>query len=78
MTNGDKGAPESPQYLSFLGQILTQKSRIQALQGRLTESRQTLVEAREKLSRAVEIDPARAADRTRLDRIKTDSAQIQD
>jgi serine/threonine-protein kinase len=73
-----KGAPENPQYLSLLGQVLARQSRIQFLQGRSQEGRKTLAEAVEKLSRAVQLDPARAADRTRLERIKTDPARLEE
>ena len=34
-----KGAPENPQYLSLLGQVLAQQSRIHFLQGRSPEGR---------------------------------------
>jgi tetratricopeptide (TPR) repeat protein len=71
-----KGAPENPQYLSLLGQILARQSRILLLQGRMSESRKTFAEAAEKLNRAIQIDPARAADKVILDQIKADSVQL--
>jgi hypothetical protein len=71
-----KVAPENPQYLSLLGQILARQSQIHFLQGRAAEGCKTLAGAMEKLNRAIEIDPARAADRVKLDQIKTDSAQF--
>jgi eukaryotic-like serine/threonine-protein kinase len=61
------GAPENPQYLSLLGQVLDQQSRIHFLQGRSPEGQSTHVQAVEKLSRAIQLDPARAADRIRLE-----------
>jgi serine/threonine-protein kinase len=65
-----KGAPENPQYLSLLGQVLIQQGRIQFLRGRSPEGRKTHAEAVEKLSRAVELDPARVTDRARLERVR--------
>jgi tetratricopeptide (TPR) repeat protein len=72
-----KGSPENTQYLSLLGQILEEKSRIQVNQGQVSEGCKTLEEAVEKLSRAVEIDPSRVADKVKLDQIKARSAQSQ-
>lgn len=69
-----KGAPENPQYLSLLGQVLARQGRIHLLQGRADEGRKAVSEAAEKLSRAIRIDPARVADRAILDRIKADPA----
>jgi serine/threonine-protein kinase len=65
-----KGAPENPQYLSLLGQVLSRQSRIQFRRGRSPEGKKTHAEAVKKLSRAVELDPARAADRAKLERIQ--------
>jgi eukaryotic-like serine/threonine-protein kinase len=70
-----KGAPENPQYLSLLGQVLNLQSRIHFLRGRLPEGRRTHAEAVEKLSRAIELDPARAADKVRLEQIQAGPAQ---
>ena len=70
-----KGAPENPQYLSLLGQVLARQSRIHFLQGRSPEGQKTQAEAVEKLSRAIELDPARAADKVRLEQIKAGPAQ---
>ena len=70
-----KGAPENPQYLSLLGQVLARQSQIHFLQGRSPEGRKTHAEAVEKLSRAIELDPARAADKVRLEQIKAGPAQ---
>ena len=71
------GSLENPQYLSLLGEILAVKSRIQTNQGQVTEGRKTLEEAMEKLSRAVEIDPSRVADKVKLDQMKAVSAHSQ-
>jgi serine/threonine-protein kinase len=73
-----KRAPENPQYLSLFGQVLTQQSRIYFLQKRLQEARTTRLEAVEKLSRAIELDRARVADKARLDQIKAGPAQSQE
>jgi tetratricopeptide (TPR) repeat protein/tRNA A-37 threonylcarbamoyl transferase component Bud32 len=70
-----KGAPENPRYLSLLGQVLAGQSRIHLLQGRSAEGRQARAEAVARLSRAVELDPARATDRGRLEAIKAGPAQ---
>ena len=70
-----KGAPENPQYLSLLGQVLNLQSRIHFLRGRSPEGRRTHAEAVEKLSRAIELDPARAADKVRLEQIQAGAAQ---
>ena len=51
------GAPENPQYLSLLGQVVAQKSRIHFLEGRSAEGRSARAQAVEKLSRAVDLDP---------------------
>ena len=69
------GAPENPQYLSLLGQVLNLQSRIHFLRGRSPEGRRTHAEAVEKLSRAIELDPARAADKVRLEQINARPAQ---
>jgi hypothetical protein len=70
-----KGVPENPQYLSLLGQVLGRQSRIHFLRGSLPEGRNTQAEAVKKLSRAIELDPARAGDRVRLEEIKAGPAQ---
>jgi tetratricopeptide (TPR) repeat protein len=70
-----KGAPENPQYLSLLGQVLDQQSRIHFLQGRSPEGQSTHSQAVEKLSRAIQLDPARAADKVRLEQINARPAQ---
>ncbi len=70
-----KGAPENPQYLSLLGQVLDRQSRIHFLGGRSPEGRTTHALAVEKLSRAIELDPARAIDKVRLEQIKAHPAQ---
>ncbi len=64
-----KGAPENPEYLSLLGQVLDQQSRIHFVRGRLPEGLSTHTQAIEKLSRAIELDPARAADKVKLEKI---------
>jgi len=71
-----KGAPENPEYLSLLGQVLDQQSRIHFVRGRLPEGRSTHTEAVEKLSRAIELDPARAADKVELEQINARPAQF--
>jgi tetratricopeptide (TPR) repeat protein len=73
-----KGAPENPQYLSLLGQVLAQQSLIHLLQRRSPEDRTTRAEAVEKLSRAIELDPARAADKLLLEQIKAGPAQSEE
>ena len=70
-----KGAPENPQYLSLLGRVKARLSRIHQLQGRPEACRRAREQAVEKLSRAVQLDPARAADRARLERLQTDPAR---
>src|SRR5262249_10615563 len=70
-----KGAPENPQYLSLLGRVLARQGRIHFLRGRPSEARNTQAEAVKKLSRAVQLDPARASDRALLERIKDDPAR---
>ena len=70
-----KGAPENPQYLSLLGRVQARLRRIHQLQGRPEACRQAREEAVEKLSRAVQLDPARATDRARLERIQADPAR---
>jgi serine/threonine-protein kinase len=70
-----KGSPENPHYLSSRGQILAVKSRVQELQGNTGESRKTLQQAVINLSRALEIDPARLADKVKLEELKARSAQ---
>ena len=73
-----KGAPENSQYLSLLGQALEERSRLHYLQGRLPEGRSTHAEAVDKLSRAVLLDPARAADKVRLKEINARPAQFKE
>ena len=73
-----KGAPENPQYLSLLGQVLDQQGRIHSLEGRRAEGQSTHSQAVEKLSRAIQLDPARAADKLRLEQIDARSAQSKD
>ncbi len=73
-----QGAPENPEYLSLLGRILARQSRIHQLQGRSMEARKSQDDAVEKLSRAVQLDPARAADRALLERIQGDPARWED
>jgi tetratricopeptide (TPR) repeat protein len=75
-TQAGKVAPEDPRYLSLLGQILARQSQIHFVQGQASEGRKTLAEAMEKLNRAIAIDPARAADKVKLDQIKTDLSQF--
>jgi len=70
-----KGAPENPQYLSLLGQVLALQSRIHFLQGRAPEGRQNHAEAVKKLSRAIQLDAARAADKVRLEQMSAGPAQ---
>jgi hypothetical protein len=72
-----KGAPENPQYLSLQSQVLAQQSRIHFLRGSAPEGQTTQAEAVKKLSRAIELDPARAVDRVRLEQIKAGPAQSQ-
>ena len=69
------GAPENAQYLSLLGQVLARQSRIHFLGGRPAEGQSTRDQAVEKLSRAIELDPARAMDRVRLEQLKAHPAQ---
>ena len=71
-----QGAPENPQYLSLLGQVLDQQSQIHFLQGRSPEGQSTRSQAVEKLSRAIQLDPARAADKVKLERIDARPAQL--
>jgi eukaryotic-like serine/threonine-protein kinase len=73
-----KGAPENPQYLSLLGQVLAQQSRIHFIQRRPAEGRSTRALAVAKLSRAIQLDPARAADKARLEQIKAGPAQSEE
>jgi tetratricopeptide (TPR) repeat protein len=70
-----KDAPENPEYLSLLGQVMARQSRIHFLQGRSPEGQNTHAKAVEKLSRAIELDPARAADKVRLEQLKAGPAQ---
>jgi eukaryotic-like serine/threonine-protein kinase len=70
-----RDAPENPQYLSLRGQVLARQSRIHFLRGESPEGRSTHAEAVDKLSRAIELDPARAADKARLEQIKAGPAQ---
>ncbi len=72
-----KGAPENPEYLSLLGQVLDRQSRIHFLGGRSPEGRSTRAQAVEKLSRAIQLDPARAADKVRLEQINGIPAQLE-
>jgi tetratricopeptide (TPR) repeat protein len=72
-----KGAPENPQYLSLHGQVLSVQSRIHFLQGRLSDGRSARAQAVEKLSRAIELDPARAADKVLLEQINSGPAQLE-
>ena len=66
-----QGCPgESRVSQPCLARSLALQSRIQFLQGRAPEGRQTHAEAVEKLSRAIQLDPARAADKVRLEQIK--------
>jgi serine/threonine protein kinase len=69
------GARENAQYLSLLGQVLAQQSRIHFLGGPSTEGQSTRDRAVEKLSRAIELDPARAVDKVRLEQLKAHPAQ---
>jgi eukaryotic-like serine/threonine-protein kinase len=71
-----KGAPENPDYLSVLGQVLDLQSRIHFVRGRLPEGRSTHTQAIEKLSRAIELDPARTADKAKLEKINARPAQL--
>jgi len=73
-----KGAPENPQYLSLLGQVLTHQSRIYFVLKRSPEAGSTRLEAIKKLSQAIELDPARVADKARLEKLKTGPAQSQE
>jgi serine/threonine-protein kinase len=68
-------AQENPQYLYLHGQMLSEMSQIEWLQGKKRESRKTLDQAVKKLSRALEIDPARLADKVKLEELKARSAQ---
>ena len=70
-----KGAPENPEYLSLLGQVLVRQSRIHFFEGRTPEGRKTRAQAVEKLSRAIQLDPARAADKARLEQMSAGPAQ---
>jgi tetratricopeptide (TPR) repeat protein len=70
-----RGAPENPRYLSLLGRVLARQSRIHFLLGHSAEGRSTHAEAVEKLGQAVRLDPARATDRARLERIQADPAR---
>jgi tetratricopeptide (TPR) repeat protein len=70
-----KGAPENPQYLSLLGRVQARQGRIHQLQGRPEECRKAREEAVENPSKAVRLDPARAADRAWLERIKADPSR---
>jgi len=72
-----KRAPENPQYLSLLGQVLALQSRIHFLQGLAPEGRQRHAEAIEKLSQAIQLDPARAADKVRLEQMSAGPAQLE-
>jgi serine/threonine-protein kinase len=72
-----KGAPQNPQYLSLHGQVLSAQSRIHFLQGRLPDGHNARAQAVEKLSRAIELDPARAADKVLLEQINAGPAQLE-
>jgi eukaryotic-like serine/threonine-protein kinase len=65
-----KDAPPNPQYLSLLGQVLARQSEVHFRGGRTPEGRSTHALAVEKLSRVIELDPARAADKVRLDQVR--------
>jgi hypothetical protein len=51
---------------------------IDFLQGRSPEGRSTHAEAVEKLSRAIQLDPARAADKARLEQINAGPTQLKE
>ncbi len=70
-----RGTQENPEYLSLLGRVLARQSQIHLLRGRSPEGRKAQADAVEKLSRAVQRDPAREADRAMLERIKDDPAR---
>src|SRR5262249_50745855 len=70
-----KGAPENPQYLSLLGRVQARLSRIHQRQGRPEACRKAREEAVENVGEAVRLDPARAADRAWLERIKADPSR---
>jgi serine/threonine protein kinase len=70
-----RGGPENPEYLSLLGRVFARQSQIHFRQGRLTDGRNAQVEAVDKLSQAIHLDSARAADRARLERMKGDPAR---
>ena len=71
-----QGSSGKPQYLSLLGQVLDQQSRIHFLQRTVARGYEhAFAEAVEKLSRAIQLDPARAADKLRLEQIKARPAQ---
>ncbi len=67
----------NPLVLSLLGQVLARQSQIHFLQGRSPEGRSTHAEAVEKLSGAVELNPARGADTARLEQIKAGPARLE-
>jgi hypothetical protein len=67
-------APENPEYLSLLGRVLARRSQIELRRDRGPESRKALADAVDALTRAVDLDSARAADRDTLNRIKDDPA----
>jgi eukaryotic-like serine/threonine-protein kinase len=73
-----KGAPENPHYLSLLGQVLDRQSRLYFLAGRSAEGQSAHAQAVEKLSRAIWLDPARAADKVRLEQIVARPAQLKE
>jgi hypothetical protein len=56
---------------------LTPRSR-RFLEGRSPEGRSTHAKAVEKLSRAIELDPARAADKVLLEQINAGPAQLEE
>jgi serine/threonine-protein kinase len=70
-----KGAPVNPEYLSLLGQVLDHESRIYFLLGQATEGQSHHARAIEKLGRAIELDPARAADKVKLEEINARPAE---
>jgi hypothetical protein len=57
---------------------LSSHGLIDFLQGRSPEGRSTHAEAVEKLSRAIQLDPARAADKARLEQINAGPTQLKE
>jgi tetratricopeptide (TPR) repeat protein len=68
-------ARENAEYLSLLGQVLVEQSRIHFLAGRREEGRSARALAIQKLSRVIQLDPARAVDAVRLEQLNADPAQ---